>query len=634
MDSATYLLKTCTEGAKSRWQSLRDGMRLLPMKLRRALINRIPPGMRPLVRRLYEKLPRKGGLAARRIRQHRFRMLNLGYLERGYRELAHLAESSRSREIRRRACWELISWHTGQISIEDARKVLSYADMLKRVEWRRGRLIHLATARSTALCTLGNLAEAARSFEDPSLSQSHPDFILARSGLIDELDGRLAAVNQVLQQEKLSAVRLLPGSEPAFDRLTTGLRPEADQSGRPLVSVIVPAYNAQYTIATAIRSLQEQTWRNIEILVVDDCSTDETVSIVTKLANKDSRIQVLRMERNSGAYCARNLGLKNARGKYVTCHDSDDWSHPEKLQIQAEHLERHTDRIVANYSYLYFVDDDLRVRARRLGSYLRLNTSSLMFRREPVLSELGFWDEVRFAADSEFLERLYAVFGRISVISIAKPLSLVRYREDSLTASKAFGYHGFRMGARQFYRERYLRFHRSGLPLRFRGNAQDRPFYVPEPMLPARSPRGARRYFDVVLVLDCRLGGRELRNAVSVLQSYRRQGMSVAVFHLPIFELDPEKPIQEALIAALDAGLFQYVVTGEQVDCEKLQILGWRPLRDYNRFFLDVSAKTIEVTTTRSDIFHKAPTAREREICEATLRRYCDAPVTWRDLRQ
>lgn len=105
----------------------------------------------------------------------------------------------------------------------------------------------------------------------------------------------------------------------------------------PLVSVIMPAYNAEPFIAEAISSVLSQSVRDLELLVIDDCSTDGTYALA--MQQKDPRICVLRNDKNSGVANTRNRGIEQARGKYIAFLDSDDIWHPQKLQHQIEKLE-------------------------------------------------------------------------------------------------------------------------------------------------------------------------------------------------------------------------------------------------------------------------------------------------------
>jgi glycosyltransferase involved in cell wall biosynthesis len=112
------------------------------------------------------------------------------------------------------------------------------------------------------------------------------------------------------------------------------MTPPADEM--PLVTVVVPAYNAGRFLAEAIRSAQRQTYERVEILVVDDGSTDDTAEQVHALTAADPRVRLLRQE-NGGVAAARNRGIEAARGAFVAPLDADDLWYPEKLarQVQA-----------------------------------------------------------------------------------------------------------------------------------------------------------------------------------------------------------------------------------------------------------------------------------------------------------
>ncbi len=108
-----------------------------------------------------------------------------------------------------------------------------------------------------------------------------------------------------------------------------------------LVSVIVPNYNREDFIETTIRSVIKQTYTNWELLFIDDCSTDNSLAIVEKLQSEDSRIRIIRTEKNYGGPAGpRNIGLDNAHGEYFAFLDSDDVWHPYKLSLQLESMRK------------------------------------------------------------------------------------------------------------------------------------------------------------------------------------------------------------------------------------------------------------------------------------------------------
>ncbi|HFD2030263.1 TPA: glycosyltransferase family 2 protein [Clostridium perfringens] len=101
-----------------------------------------------------------------------------------------------------------------------------------------------------------------------------------------------------------------------------------------LVSIITPTYNCGNFIAETIKSVQEQTYKNWEMIIVDDCSIDDTKEIVQSFANKDKRIKYHKLKQNSGAAVARTTAMELAKGDYMAFLDSDDLWYPDKLRKQ------------------------------------------------------------------------------------------------------------------------------------------------------------------------------------------------------------------------------------------------------------------------------------------------------------
>ena len=104
----------------------------------------------------------------------------------------------------------------------------------------------------------------------------------------------------------------------------------------PLISVIMPAYNAERFIEQAIRSVQRQTVCNWELIVVDDCSADKTAEQIRQLATEDMRIIPVYSEMNHGAAESRNIALRQCRGEFIALLDADDIWRPQKLEKQLE----------------------------------------------------------------------------------------------------------------------------------------------------------------------------------------------------------------------------------------------------------------------------------------------------------
>ena len=157
-----------------------------------------------------------------------------------------------------------------------------------------------------------------------------------------------------------------------------------------LVSIIMPSFNTGAYIADSINSVIAQTYTNWELIIVDDCSTDNSLAIICTFS--DSRIILLQNEKNSGAAVSRNYALREAKGKWIAFLDSDDMWAPEKLEKQIRFMENHqyaftyTDyRICLNGEWLPYINTAPNVvTKRRLYDYCYFSTITVMYNREKI----------------------------------------------------------------------------------------------------------------------------------------------------------------------------------------------------------------------------------------------------------
>ena len=282
------------------------------------------------------------------------------------------------------------------------------------------------TYHDTHLAMANLLAAHAHQFS--ASSQRGSESALALS---DRL--RLDSINAPWRAAGLAEVHLRDGASPlSLDNLEGDGASKHEATER--VSVIMPVFNAEKTLATALRSLLAQTHAALEILVVDDASTDASLAVAEAFAAKDSRVRVLPQQVNQGAYTARNRGLSEATGEFWTVHDGDDWSHPQKLALQVASMHEHESWVGCSTDFVRCSSSLEFHRWRMEEGWIYRNTSSLLFRRR-VFETLGFWDRVRAGADTEYLHRVRAAFGRNAVGQVAKgvPLTLGRSHPDSLS---------------------------------------------------------------------------------------------------------------------------------------------------------------------------------------------------------
>lgn len=183
------------------------------------------------------------------------------------------------------------------------------------------------------------------------------------------------------------------------------------------VSVIIPTYNREKTILQALQSVLQQTYSNLEVMVVDDGSTDGTADIVN--AVEDERVKYIVLEKNGGPSNARNIGVKLAESKWVAFQDSDDCWHKDKLQVQMEYANEHPEYSMIYCMYNAIMHDGgqfiapMEPRPDIMEGNLRktllvrniIGTPTILVKREGFLNTGGFDTSYNSLEDWEFVLR-------------------------------------------------------------------------------------------------------------------------------------------------------------------------------------------------------------------------------------
>jgi len=374
---------------------------------------------------------------------------------------------------------------------------------------------------------------------------------------------RLELINKVFEASGFSKIEKRDETAPlTLDNITVRNPRFVDSSAK--LSVLVPAYNCADTLAIALTSVLSQTWRNLEVLVVDDCSQDETWSVIQHFAQRDNRIVAIRHEQNGGAYAARNTALARATGDFVTVHDADDWSHPEKFAQQMLHALSNPDGLSTTVGVR--VSRDLRFGIKmNTGGMIIENTSSLLLKRQ-TLVDLGGWDHTRMAADSELYERIKAKHNLADKRLFSRtPLTLILFSGSSLTQTTGAGLATISYGARRQYKEAYRFWHATELA---RPNPDfrmtpDRRFPAPRILLKRGEPITG---LDVLFVGDLARIDRPFESDVVSWETLARTGLKLGVAHWPTYgraEVDIALPVRSAIAT----GLVENIVPGEIVAC-------------------------------------------------------------------
>lgn len=207
-----------------------------------------------------------------------------------------------------------------------------------------------------------------------------------------------------------------------------------------MVSIITASYNCSDFIAETIESILSQTYKNWELLITDDCSSDNSRDVIKSYADKDPRIKLLELSKNSGAGVARNNSIREARGRYIAFCDSDDRWYPEKLERQLEFM-------VKNDVGLCYTSYDTCDEAGKIIGYVKCLPRLTM---RKILRDNGIGC-LTAVYDSEKIGKHYmpAIRKRqdwclwIDIITstgpaygIQEPLSLYRVRSGSISSNK------------------------------------------------------------------------------------------------------------------------------------------------------------------------------------------------------
>lgn len=205
-------------------------------------------------------------------------------------------------------------------------------------------------------------------------------------------------------------------------------------AGQPLVSIITPVFNAVQWLPQTLASVQAQTFANWEHVLVDDHSTDDSLALIEKYAERDERVRVLRTERKAGPSVARNLALQAARGRYVAFLDADDLWLPEKLARSVEWMEEHGHSFIY-HDYRQISHDGVHVGALIQGPEV-LDMRSLHTRRGTagclsVVLDRAQVPEFRFPENFKLMHEDFCAWVnliRSGHLGHRLPLDLARYR--------------------------------------------------------------------------------------------------------------------------------------------------------------------------------------------------------------
>lgn len=230
---------------------------------------------------------------------------------------------------------------------------------------------------------------------------------------------------------------------------------KTSRKSMPLVSVIMPVYNAGVFLRPAIESVLDQSCKNFELLAVDDGSKDNSLDILREFQQRDKRVKVFSYKRNHGLSFAANLAIKKAKGQFLARFDADDIMPEERLEKQLNFLKRHPGVVVVGGQCVLIDENDdvlgkknfpLTDKEIREMSFfaMSLQAGSMMINRKLIPKAFKYYtSKYRYAEDHELLFKLFQ-FGKVA--NLKDVLLYYRQHEDNSTK---------RVNPRQIFKEIY-----------------------------------------------------------------------------------------------------------------------------------------------------------------------------------
>ena len=219
-----------------------------------------------------------------------------------------------------------------------------------------------------------------------------------------------------------------------------------------MITVIIPVYNTEEYVERCIRSIMNQTYKNLEIIIVNDGSTDNSLNICKKLQQEDNRIKII-SQKNTGVSNARNIGLDNATGEYIGFADSDDFLESNMYEIMYNHLEKENADLcrikafiynreggieeIAKESNVFIYDDHLDIMNAYLKNELKIAVWDKLFRTK-IIKQIRFDSEL-FNEDAAYVWE--ACLNSKKVVMDTKQFYHHIKRTTNSLTSVAFGKH-------------------------------------------------------------------------------------------------------------------------------------------------------------------------------------------------
>ncbi|AHE65629.1 glycosyltransferase involved in cell wall biogenesis [Legionella oakridgensis ATCC 33761 = DSM 21215] len=214
------------------------------------------------------------------------------------------------------------------------------------------------------------------------------------------------------------------------------------------ISIIISAKNEEKLIAHSVESIINQSYKNIEIIFINDGSVDKTQDIFQFVCRKNnfSDFHIITLKKSKGPFYCRNLGLEKANGDFITFHDADDWAHPQRLELQLKAVI--DSKAIASMSEMIRVNSSGKLFSKVIYPINQICMASLLFRAE-IIKILGYFYTDLLGADSEYKERILLFYGRKRFVRVPLVLTFSAHRKNSRTTCTEYGVPEFGINKRR-----------------------------------------------------------------------------------------------------------------------------------------------------------------------------------------
>lgn len=325
---------------------------------------------------------------------------------------------------------------------------------------------------------IGNAAELQR-----NAIQVYEDYFASTNTIIErtlECVAKLAVIRKKVGFAGSARRRLAQIGYLAMQKRHTFSPAELDDPTPSNVSIILAVHNVRKYLPASIESCLNQSFENIELILVDDSSDDGTYAICERYAKQFEQIRLLRNERNVGVYISRNRGFQAATGDYLCWHDGDDIMRPDRVRWQLRAIQKR-DGAIASAARMR--------RMSKVGDQIVYDPTapdsccSTLFFHRSIFDRLGFFDSVRCMADLEYFNRFVVTYGMHRMVHVDAVVWDAWRRPNSLTTSQETGEGS---PARLEYWYRFREWHKSGAKLFVSFPLDCRPFPAPDIFLPEK----------------------------------------------------------------------------------------------------------------------------------------------------